>query len=195
VPKPPRKTRFFFEVSALFEVLFEVLFFGGIFFPSRKEHRHHIAIAATAFPPPLPLHCRHLRRRAAATTAAALSPLLPPPPPPPPPLPRYRRCCRRRRRHRRRAIAVVAAATAAALSPLLPPPPPPQPPQPPIIMEGEVAARAVLGNRDAYFCPENYFSGSYRIEGRLCLMRIWQSSRRKKGGGTTRLQGVIVLLT
>jgi hypothetical protein len=115
VPKLPRKTLFFFEVSALFEVLFEVLFFGGNFFPSRKEHRHHIAIAAAALPPPPPLHCRHLRRRAAATTAAALSPLLPPPPPPPPP------------------------------------------PQPPIIMDGEVAARAVLGNSDAYLSGVLFF--------------------------------------
>jgi len=35
--------------------------------------------------------------------------------------------------------------------------PPPPPLQPPIIMDGEVAARAVLGNRDVYLSGELFF--------------------------------------
>ena len=66
MPKPTRKTQFFSKVLVLFEVLSRYYFSiaGGIFnFPSQKEHRHRIAIAAALLPPPPPCCRHHCRRR------------------------------------------------------------------------------------------------------------------------------------
>ena len=75
MPKLPQKSQFFFEVLALFEVLYEVLFFHcQRNFPLQKERRHRITFAAAT-------HCHHLRRRAAATTDATVGALAPSHPP------------------------------------------------------------------------------------------------------------------